>query len=71
MNQLRPSGIRADATSRGTGAGAGIPRQALGDAAVRRRLCEAIKRELAAATAAGDHAARGRLLASLRSLTTT
>lgn len=66
MNNARPSGIRADAASCGTGAGPGIPRQALGEAAVRRRLREALRRELAAATAAGDQAARGRLRASLR-----
>jgi hypothetical protein len=70
MNNHRPTGIRADAASCGTGAGAGTPGQALGDAAVRRRLREALKRELAAATAAGDEAARRRLLASLQSAIT-
>jgi hypothetical protein len=70
MNNHRPSRIRADAATRGTGAGAGTPGQALGDAAVR-RLREALKRELAAATAAGDQAARRRILASLESAITT
>jgi hypothetical protein len=71
MNNHRPTGTRAAAASCGTGGGAGSAGQALDDAAVRRRLREALKRELAAATAAGDEAARERLLASLRSALTT
>jgi hypothetical protein len=70
MNNPRPRGIRADAASRGTSAQAGSGGQPLGDAAVRRRLREALERELAAATAAGDQAARRRLLASLQSAIT-
>jgi hypothetical protein len=71
MNNHQPSGIAADAAPFGTGAGAGSAEQALDEAAVRRRLREALKRELAAATAAGDQAARRRLLASLQSAITT
>jgi hypothetical protein len=71
MNNHRPTGMRADAASCGTRGRAGSAGQAPGDAAVRRRLREALERELAAATAAGDQAARERLLASLRSALTT
>jgi hypothetical protein len=65
------SGIRAQAPWRGAAAGAGAPARGLGDAAVRHRLRDALERELAVATAAGDQAARQWLLASLRSAITT
>jgi hypothetical protein len=67
MNNHR---IAADAAACGTGAAASSAGRALGEAAVRRRLREALERELAVATVAGDQAARRRLLASLQSAIT-
>jgi hypothetical protein len=66
---LPPTGIRADAASGSAGAGSNIRAPGLDDAAVRHRLRGAIERELAVATAAGDHAMRARLLASLQRAT--
>ncbi|HEY2162326.1 MAG TPA: hypothetical protein VGH24_13550 [Solirubrobacteraceae bacterium] len=63
-------GIRAEAPLRGAAAGAGAPAQGLLDATVRNRLRDALERELALATAAGDQPARQRLLASLQSAIT-
>jgi hypothetical protein len=67
MNPI-PTGIRADAASRDAGAGADSPPQAPIDAEFRRRLRDALERELALATAAGDRAAPERVLPILRYL---
>jgi hypothetical protein len=66
-----PSDIRADTASRGAGVGSNSRAKDLDDAAVRHRLRAALDRELAVATAAGDHATRERLLASLQRTITT
>ncbi len=70
------SGIRAGAAPSGAApcgvvARADAPPLDLGDASVRRRLRAALERELAVAIAAGDQAARERLLASVQSAITT
>ena len=70
MNAIS-SGTQAGAAPYGAVARADTPPLGVDDAAVRRRLRAALERELAAAIAAGDQAARERLLASVQSAITT
>lgn len=62
-----PDTSRAEAAPAGSGTGADIPIQGRCDRAIRHRVRAALERELAVARAAGDEAARERLVASLQS----
>lgn len=64
-------GIRPEAASARSGAAADRPAFGSDDAAARQQLREALWRELAVATRAGDRAACQRLRAALRSTKTT
>lgn len=69
MNPARTD-IRAYAASCSARAGSNLRVPGVDDAAVRNRLHAALERELVLATAAGDHATRERLLASLQTTIT-
>jgi len=64
-------GIRPEAASACREAAADWPAFGSDDAAARRQLREALRRELAVATVAGDRGACQRLRAALRSTRTT
>jgi hypothetical protein len=70
MNPI-PSDICADPAPCSAGARSNTRAHNLDDAAVRHRVRAALERELTVATAAGDHAARERLVASLQRAITT
>jgi hypothetical protein len=63
-----PNDSQAEKATCGPDAAADVPGPYSMDAVVRDRLRGALERELELATAAGDHAARGRLLVSLQSV---